>query len=223
MPAWPSSAPELVMAQSAIARSMPPPWAPFPGMLVGGCSICFERGTSSYREGGERGWAAAALGEMVSVAEGTASSAYQAGLLALREGKLLEAAVRGLPVPPDVLLVNATGRDHPRRAGLALHLGFVVGLPTVGVTHRPLLAGGPWPPNEQGARAPLALDGEQVGYWLRTRRGTRPIAIHAAWRTDPDAAVETVLAALHGTRTPGPLRRARSAARRARAEAARED
>ena len=50
--------------------------------------------------------------------------------------------MRALPVAPEVLLVNATGRDHPRRAGLAFHLGAVLGLPTVGVTTRPLVAQG---------------------------------------------------------------------------------
>jgi len=50
-------------------------------------------------------------------------------------------------------LVNATGRDHPRRAGLALQLGAVLDLPSVGVTHTPLLAQGEWPPGEAGARS----------------------------------------------------------------------
>jgi deoxyribonuclease V len=118
---------------------------------------------------------------------------------------------------PDVLLVDATGRDHPRRAGLALHLGSVLDLPTVGVTHRPLVAEGSWPRNELGARAPLVLAGSVVGYWLCTRPGTRPLAVHAAWRTDPEVAVEIVLAALAGRRAPEPLRRARRAAREARA------
>ncbi len=120
--------------------------------------------------------------------EGAAGAPYEPGLLALREGPLLEAAVRSLAEPPQVLLVNATGRDHPRRAGLALHLGSLLELPTVGVTHRPLLAMGEWPSDEAAARAPLRAAGELVGYWLRTKRGTRPLAVHAAWQTDPETA-----------------------------------
>jgi endonuclease V len=130
--------------------------------------------------------------------------------------------VRALREPPDALLVDATGRDHPRRAGLALQLGAALELPTVGVTHRPLLAEGEWPADERSARTPLLLSGELVGYWLRTKAGTRPLAVHAAWRTDPDTAAEVVLSASRA-RTPEPLRRARRRAREARAIASSDD
>jgi deoxyribonuclease V len=143
---------------------------------------------------------------------GAAGAAYEAGLLALREGPLLEAAVRGLPELPDVLLVNATGRDHPRRAGFALHLGAVLDVPTVGVTHRLLLA-------RADGEGRLLVDGELVGYLVETKRGARPLAVHAAWRTDAETAVDVVLLSLRGARTPEPLRRAREAARTARASA----
>ena len=152
------------------------------------------------------------------VVAGAAGAPYEPGLLALRELPLLEAAVRALTVSPDVLIVDATGRDHPRRAGLALHLGAVLDLPTVGVTHRPLHAVGDWPRDERGAAAPLTLAGETVGAWLRTRAGARPVAVHAAWRTDVDSAVAVALAASRGHRTPEPLRHARRLARLARAD-----
>src|SRR5439155_17580358 len=120
------------------------------------------------------------------------------------------------PRLPDVLLVNATGRDHPRRAGLALHLGAVLGVPTVGVTHRPLLAAGDWPADEPGAASPLVLEGVVVGHWLRTRPGTRPLAVHAGWRTDAETARAVVVASVGGFRTPGPVRVSRAVARGAR-------
>jgi deoxyribonuclease V len=142
---------------------------------------------------------------------------YEPGLLALREGPLLEAAVRGLPGSPDVLLVDATGRDHPRRAGLALQLGAVLGVPTVGLTDRPLLAHGEEPEDERGAASPLVIDGDRVGYLLRTKPGTRPICVHAGWHTMPETALEVVLSVTGQMRTPEPLRAARSAARAARA------
>jgi deoxyribonuclease V len=214
---WPSSVAELVAAQRELASASPPPWRAHEGIRVGGCFVCFERGPSGPGRAGDPGWAAAALGAEVAVHAGAAGAAYAAGLLALREGELLEAAVRALPERPDVLLVNATGRDHPRRAGLALQLGAVLDLPTVGVTHRPLLASGEWPADERDAEQPLLLAGERVGSWLRTRPGTRPLAVHAAWRTDPETALAVVRASLRGARTPEPLRLARRAARTTRA------
>ncbi len=163
---------------------------------------------------------------MISSSAGTVRAAvtgktgdrYRVGLLALREGPTLEAALRRLPECPAVLLVNATGRDHPRRAGLAVHLGAVLEMPTVGVTNRPLIAEGDWPRLERGERSPLTLAGEIVGYWLCTRTGIRPLAIHAAWRTDPAVAVDVALRATAGrARTPEPIRQARRVARTARA------
>jgi deoxyribonuclease V len=214
---WPSSRDELIRAQEELSAASPPSLRIGRPLLVGGCFVCFARGGTGPGAAGDRGWAAAAVGTEVAVAVGAAGAPYEPGLLALREGALLERAVRALPRRPEVLLVNATGRDHPRRAGVALHLGAVLDLPTVGVTHRPLLAAGEWPADEHGARSPLLLEGELVGYWLRTRAGRRPLAVHAAWRTGPDAAAELVLAAGAGRRTPEPLRLARQAARLARA------
>jgi len=214
---WPRSPEELVEEQAALAAAVPPPWRLPLGAVVGGCFLCFERGLRGSGQPGDRAWAAAARGEVTAVVAGVPGAHYEPGLLALREGSLLEGAVRVLPQRPDVLLVNATGRDHPRRAGLALQLGAVLELPTVGVTHRSLLAAGGWPEDEPARRSPLVLAGEVVGYWLRTSRGARPLAVHAAWRTDPETAVDVTLTCTAVVRTPEPLRRARRAARAARA------
>jgi deoxyribonuclease V len=220
MSIWPASVGELVEAQARLAREAPPPWLPpRDRVAIGGCFVCFARGKSGPGAAGDPGWAGAVVGDRRSIAAGTAGAAYQPGLLALREGPLLESAVRDLGALPDVLLANATGRDHPRGAGLALHLGAVLGLPTVGVTHRTLLAEGAWPADERGATSPLFLEGRLVGYWLRTRAGTRPLAIHAAWRTGPETAVDLVLRTTKGLRTPAPLREARRLARTARSRA----
>lgn len=148
---------------------------------------------------------------------GAAGAPYIPGLLAMREAPVLKAAVRQLPAAPDVMLVDATGRDHPRRAGMAIQLGAELSVPTVGVTHRPLLAAGEWPPDVRGATSPLLLEGETVGAWLRTRRGARPVAIHPGWRTAPEVAVSVVLAVTGPRRTPEPLRVARRLAREQRA------
>jgi deoxyribonuclease V len=215
MPSWPRTREELIEEQLLLATLVPQPWLPEPDARVGGVFVCFPRGKSGPGREGDQAWAAACVGEEAAVAPGHAGAPYEPGLLALREGALLEAAVRALPKPPDVLLVDATGRDHPRRAGLALHLGAVLDIPTIGVTHRPLEAEGEWPADERGARSPLLLEGELVGYWLRTRAGARPLAVHAAWRTSAATAAAIVFSTSRA-RTPGPIRRARRRAREMR-------
>jgi deoxyribonuclease V len=122
-----------------------------------------------------------------------------------------------LPGKPEVVIANASGRDHPRGAGLALHLGAALDLPSVGVTDRPLLASGTEPGARRGATSPLLLDGAEVARLVRTRAGARSLVVHPGWRTDLDTAVLVVLAAIRRARTPEPLRRARREARRARA------
>jgi deoxyribonuclease V len=151
------------------------------------------------------------------IVRGEAGAPYEPGLLALREGPLLESAVRALPARPEVIIANATGRDHPRGAGLALHLGATLELPSIGVTDRPLLAHAAETAAERGATNPLVLEGVEVARVLRTRVGARPLVIHAGWRTDLDTAVSVVLGSIRRARTPEPLRRARREARRARA------
>lgn len=218
---WPTTEAELVAAQEALAAAGPAAWRMPPLPVVAGCFACLPRGTTGVGAAGDRVWAAAAAlrGRRRAghaTATGSAAAPYRPGLLALRVGPVLAEAVARLPNRPDVLLVDGTGRDHPRRAGLASQLGAALDVPTVGVTHRPLLADGEWPPDEPGAISRLLLDGEVVGYWLRTRAGRRPLAVHAAWRTDPDTAVAVVRHAVTRHRTPAPLREARRLARLSR-------
>jgi deoxyribonuclease V len=222
MATWPATADELTQLQHALGELTPEPWQPPATVLrIGACFVCFERvhGAGAV---GDRGFAGAAVTYRRRLLAGVSSSGSADGpylpiLLALREGPLLEQAVRALPTTPEVLLVNASGRDHPRRAGLALHLGAVLGLPTVGVATRPLLAQGAWPADHRGATAPLVLAGKVVGCWVRTRPGAKPVAVHAGWQTDVQVAVQVVLAGTRRARTPEPLRRARTLARTLRA------
>jgi deoxyribonuclease V len=214
--------------QSRLAGLSPPSWRPGPSIVAGAAFVAFACGEQGPGRTGDHAFVGAAATRDTEalasvVVEGRAGAPYRPGLLAAREGAMLEAALRALlavPVDLDVVLVDATGRDHPRRAGLAVQLGEVLGLPTVGVTHRPLLAGGAEPADEVGASSELVIDGEVVGCWLRVQRGVRPLAVHAAWRTDHHVAAEVVSMVTADARTPEPLRRARMAAREARAGAA---
>jgi deoxyribonuclease V len=239
---WPHSDDELVALQHRLAAAavdvvVRDPWVLPPRPRVAGCFVAFARGEAGPGRPGDRAWVGAVLWEPpaepcgvacgAAVAEVVVASrvpaAYAPGLLARREGPALAEAIMALAVRPDVLLVDATGRDHPRRAGLALHLGAAVGLPTVGVTHRPLVATGLLPAPRawrRGTTAPLVLDGEHVASWVCTRSGARPVVAHAGWRTTPETAVELALAtSTEDARTPVPLQEARRAARAARARA----
>jgi deoxyribonuclease V len=223
MATWPPTPAELILLQQALGELTPERWQPPTTLLrIGGCFVCFERvqGAGAI---GDAGFAGAAVTHRRRLLAGAPSSGPAGGpylpaparppaRTPPRAGR-----TRALPIAPEVLVVNATGRDHPRRAGLAVHLGAVLGSPTVGVTTRPLLAEGGWPPDERGATALLRLDGEVVGAWARTRPGAKPVAVHAAWRTDASDAVRVVLAATRRARTPEPLRRARTLARTERA------
>jgi deoxyribonuclease V len=195
--------------------------------VAAGCFVAFARGEQGPGHPGDHAWGGATLvrspgDELVGVAvPGVAGDSYRPGLLADREGAILLAALEALPERPDVLFVDATGRDHPRRAGLALHLGALLDVPSIGVTHRPLLARGePPPPSaERGAWSSLAIDGDEVARWVVTQPGVRPVVAHAGWRTDAATAVDLVLRFCTTARTPEPLRIARGHARVARASA----
>jgi deoxyribonuclease V len=223
---WPVTAEALLTVQRALAAAPFEPWRPrHAALAVAGCFVCFARGRVGPGAASDPGWAAAALvaddgSARVAVVTGRAPAPYVPGLLALRDGPLLEGAVRGLPVLPEALLVNATGRDHPRRAGLALHLGARLDIPTVGVTTHPLLAVGEPPADAPGAQSCLRIGDDVVGCWLRPRRGVRPLVVHPGWRIGLETAVAVVMAATREARTPEPLRAARRAAREARAAGA---
>jgi deoxyribonuclease V len=220
MVGWPTTLDELIATQRSLSAMTPLPWRPPTGPLaIGGVWFTAPRGSSGDRPG-EPAWAAAAVvGERTedAVARGVTGAGYVAGSLAMREGPLLETAVAALDEPPDVLLVNATGRDHPLRAGLALHLGAVLDVPTIGVTNRPLLASGLEPGTERWAVSELRLEGVVVGAWLRTQAGSRSIVVHPAWQTSLETALTLVRRSIGSARTPEPLRRARRSARLGRA------
>ena len=237
--AWPTDAATLDAEQLRLAALKPDPW-PLPSrpFVVAGCFVAFVRGQQGPGHAGDQMWVGAALVrcpglELVDsvVVSARAGAAYDPGRLALREGAALAAALAALPLRPDVLMLDATGRDHPRGAGLALHLGAVLDLPSVGVTHRPLRAWGSEPGAALGDSTPLLLDSAStgasagshglrvVGAWLRTKAGVRPVAVHPGWRVDAETAVRVVLAAVRASRTPEPLRQARQVARTARARA----
>ena len=219
---WPADATSLIAYQQRLATATPEPRTCDSGTArIGGCWVCFPRGLSGPGTDHDQTWSAAVImlrGRLVEqqAVTSTARAPYVPGLMALRLGPVMEEAVRGLGEMPEVLLLDATARDHPRRAGLALHLGAELDIPTIGVTHRPLIASGDWPDDERGAVSPLRIGDEWVGCWVRTQPGVRPLAVHPGWRIALPTAVDVIMSLASRRRTPEPLRRARQLARRAR-------
>lgn len=226
-PAWPLDVEGLLTEQIRLASAAPPPWpVPEHRLRVAAGFVAFVRGEQGPGHAGDRAWVGAVVvagGRLLRArtVRGEAAASYAPGLLALREGPMLEAALGPLVAEADVLMLDATGRDHPRRAGLALHLGARLGVPSVGVTHRPLLARGAEPDDVTAATSPLSIDGQPVARWVRTVAGVRPVVAHAAWRTDAATAADVVVRCLGGSRTPEPLRQARRVARERRSAAER--
>lgn len=118
---------------------------------------------------------------------------YRTGLLSFREAPAAIAAVRRLRVPPDLLLCDGQGIAHPRRCGLASHLGVLLDLPSIGVGKSRLVGSYREPPAERGAWSPLIDRGEVIGAVLRTRTGVRPLFVSIGHRVSLATAIEWVL------------------------------
>lgn len=140
---------------------------------------------------------------------------YVPGLLSFREAPAILAALDRLPERPDLLLVDGQGRAHPRRFGLACHLGVLADLPTIGVAKSRLVGTHDEPGEARGARSPLLHKGEMIGVVLRTRARVKPVFVSVGHRISLETAVELVLAAAPRYRLPEPIREADRLTRRA--------
>lgn len=140
---------------------------------------------------------------------------YLPGLLSFRELPALLAALAKLPRTPDLIFCDGLGIAHPRRLGIASHLGVALDLPTLGVAKN-ILVGRHAPLGERrGARADLVDRGEVVGTALRSKDRVRPLIVSPGHRVSLARAPELVLAATRGYRLPEPTRLAdRLASRR---------
>jgi deoxyribonuclease V len=147
-----------------------------------------------------------------SVATLRLSFPYRPGLLSFREVPLILAACEGLSVTPDLFIADAQGIAHPRRLGLASHLGLLLDVPTIGCAKSILCGQHGDLGEEPGDYAPL-LDGDEViGAALRTKRGVNPVYVSIGHRVDLEAAIQWVMACSRGYRLPEPTRLAHLAA-----------
>jgi deoxyribonuclease V len=139
---------------------------------------------------------------------------YIPGLLSFREGPVLEAAFRQLQHEPDVLIFDGMGIMHPRRLGIAAHMGLWLDRPTIGCGKKKLVGTFNTPGPEQGARSLLIHRGEVLGVVLRTRANVKPVFISVGHRATLETAVQLVLNCTPKYRLPEPIRQAHNAAGR---------
>jgi deoxyribonuclease V len=133
---------------------------------------------------------------------------YRPGLLSFREAPAVLDALRRLRTAPDLLLVDGQGIAHPRRFGLACHIGVLADLPTIGVAKSRLVGSHDEPAAERGAWVPLTHRGERIGAVLRTRTGKRPLFVSVGHRIGLATAIDLVLRSAPRYRLPEPIRRA---------------
>ncbi|WP_328877945.1 endonuclease V [Streptomyces sp. NBC_00299] len=154
-----------------------------------------------------------------STAVGRISFPYVPGLLAFRETPTVLAALDALPCPPGLVVCDGYGLAHPRRFGLASHLGVLTGLSTIGVAKNPFTFTYDAPAPTRGSSAPLLAGDEEVGRALRTRTAVKPVFISVGHRvTLPNACAHT-LALTPEYRLPETTRRADALCRRVLKEA----
>jgi deoxyribonuclease V len=131
---------------------------------------------------------------------------YIPGLLSFRECPILLAAFARLKTSPDVILIDGHGRAHPRRFGIACHMGVLLDRPAIGCGKSLLVGKHREPGKQRGATAPLIHKDEQVGVALRTRDDVKPIYVSQGNRVSLPTAVKLVKHCLDGFRIPKPIR-----------------
>jgi deoxyribonuclease V len=133
---------------------------------------------------------------------------YVPGLLSFRESPVLLAAFARLRIQPDVILIDGHGMAHPRRFGIACHLGLLLDTPTIGCAKSILVGEAEEPGAPAGSTSPLVDKGETVGVALRTRDKVRPIYVTIGHRVSLESAVRIVAKCTDGFRIPKPTREA---------------
>lgn len=137
---------------------------------------------------------------------------YIPGLLSFRETPLVMAALEKLSVAPDLLMVDGQGFAHPRRFGIACHLGVLTDKPALGVAKSILTGKYENLGEESGDSAPLIHRGETVGMAYRSKKRTNPLILSIGHKIDLPTAVSIVQTCLRGYRLPEPTRQAHQVA-----------
>lgn len=179
---------------------------PRPLRTIGGLDVHGDRGAVAVLSWPDLEWLSGA------VAERPTSFPYVPGLLSFREIPALLAAIEQLQTLPDLLLCDGQGLAHPRRFGLACHLGVLLERPTIGCAKTRLCGAHAEVGSSRGATVPLQ-DGQVIGAVVRTQTNVRPVYVSVGHLVDLEDAVEVVLHCASRYRLPEPLRFAHTMAK----------
>jgi deoxyribonuclease V len=146
------------------------------------------------------------------VVNGKVDFPYVPGLLSFREAPLTLAAFERLETAPDLVLFDGQGIAHPRRLGLAAHLGLFLDTPSIGCAKSRLCGHHNTPGPDPGSYAELVDGGEVIGCALRTKTGTNPLYVSIGHKIDLASAINWVVRCCRGYRLPEPTRLAHLAA-----------
>jgi deoxyribonuclease V len=139
---------------------------------------------------------------------------YIPGLLTFREGPAVIAALAKLTSRPDLLIFDGQGIAHPRRCGLASHIGVLLDTPTIGCAKTRLIGRHQEPGSEKGKYTHLLDHDESIGAVLRTRNGVKPVYVSIGHRMDLPDSIRIILQCCRRCRLPEPIRRADRLARK---------
>jgi deoxyribonuclease V len=131
---------------------------------------------------------------------------YVPGYLSFREGPAIIAAVRKLAQMPDIILVDGQGIAHPRRFGIACHIGVLLDIPTIGCAKTRLVGDYREPGVRKGSWSDLNYEGDIVGAVLRTRHSVRSLFVSPGHGIDKEGSISFVLACVGSYRIPEPIR-----------------
>ncbi len=148
----------------------------------------------------------------IAVSENEISFPYIPGLLSFREIPLILEAWKKLRVQPELIIVDGQGIAHPRRLGIASHLGLLLDVPAIGCAKSRLTGVHSPPAEEAGSRSMLIDRDEIIGAAVRTRRSVKPVYVSIGHKIDLPGSISWVLNCCRGLRLPEPTRQAHLAA-----------
>ncbi len=206
---WDVSTQEAVRIQNDLASRVVSEPLTIAPRTIAGVDVSFRR--SGYKVyAAQCGIVVLSLPELEVVDQarwmGEVTFPYVPGLLSFREIPAVVEAIERLSIRPDVFMTDGQGLAHPRRFGLACHLGVALDAPAIGVAKKKLVGDFTALGSERGSHAPLRHGGELVGVALRTRSDVKPVFTSIGHRITLEEAVDLVLLCAPRYKIPEPTR-----------------